>query len=180
MIATCFPNAPRRPRETPLAMPHPPHLKPTHKAIQQYHAALKSYSGQHVDHESALETAFSGLLAGAAAARGWTLIPKLKVKRGGKTVIPDGTVRDDFLTRAFSEAKDNHDVNDDEARALLLSIDPLAALAQTQEQLHDRPRELPRPPRPTCKPRGRRRQTRPARRSASQRGGRRRASRNST
>jgi hypothetical protein len=30
------------------------------------------------------------------------------------------------------------DVNDDEARALLLSIDPLAALAQTQEQLHDR------------------------------------------
>jgi hypothetical protein len=30
------------------------------------------------------------------------------------------------------------DVNDDEARALLLSIDPLAALAQTQEQLRDR------------------------------------------
>jgi hypothetical protein len=34
------------------------------------------------------------------------------------------------------------DVNDDEARALLLSIDPLAALAQTQEQLHDRLLEL--------------------------------------
>src|SRR5262245_12440250 len=30
------------------------------------------------------------------------------------------------------------DVTDDEARALLLSIDPLAALAQTQEQLHQR------------------------------------------
>ena len=29
-------------------------------------------------------------------------------------------------------------VNDDEARQLLLSIDPLAALAQTQAQLHDR------------------------------------------
>jgi hypothetical protein len=28
------------------------------------------------------------------------------------------------------------DVNEDEARALLLSIDPLAGLAQTQEQLH--------------------------------------------
>src|SRR6478672_3549041 len=30
------------------------------------------------------------------------------------------------------------DVNDDEARALLLSIDPLAALARTQEQIHRR------------------------------------------
>jgi hypothetical protein len=30
------------------------------------------------------------------------------------------------------------DVNDDEARALLLSIDPLAALAETQEQIHRR------------------------------------------
>ena len=34
------------------------------------------------------------------------------------------------------------DVNDAEARALLLSIDPLAALCQTQEQLRDRLLEL--------------------------------------
>jgi hypothetical protein len=34
------------------------------------------------------------------------------------------------------------DVNEEEARALLLSIDPLAALAQTQEQLHQRLLEL--------------------------------------
>ena len=34
------------------------------------------------------------------------------------------------------------DVNDDEARALLLSIDPLAALAETQTQLHNRLLEL--------------------------------------
>jgi hypothetical protein len=34
------------------------------------------------------------------------------------------------------------DVNEDEARALLLSIDPLAALAETQEQLHQRLLEL--------------------------------------
>jgi hypothetical protein len=32
--------------------------------------------------------------------------------------------------------------DDDEARALLLSIDPLAALAQTQEQIHQRLLEL--------------------------------------
>jgi hypothetical protein len=36
------------------------------------------------------------------------------------------------------------DVNDAEARALLLSIDPLAALADTQTQLHDRLLELTR------------------------------------
>jgi hypothetical protein len=34
------------------------------------------------------------------------------------------------------------DVNEDEAHMLLLSIDPLAALAQTQEQLHQRLLEL--------------------------------------
>jgi hypothetical protein len=34
------------------------------------------------------------------------------------------------------------DVNDEEARALLLSIDPLAALAKTQEQIHRRLVEL--------------------------------------
>ena len=34
------------------------------------------------------------------------------------------------------------DVNEEEARALLLSIDPLAALAQTQEQLYDRLLEI--------------------------------------
>jgi hypothetical protein len=33
------------------------------------------------------------------------------------------------------------DVNDDEARALLLSIDPLATLAQLQEQLYERLRQ---------------------------------------
>src|SRR5437660_10955662 len=34
------------------------------------------------------------------------------------------------------------DVNEEEARALLLSIDPLAALAETQQQLQDRLLEL--------------------------------------
>src|SRR6266478_8628112 len=34
------------------------------------------------------------------------------------------------------------DVNEDEARILLLSIDPLAGLAETQEQIHQRLLEL--------------------------------------
>ena len=39
------------------------------------------------------------------------------------------------------------DVNDEEARTVLLSIDPLAALAETQQALHDRLKEVaPTPP----------------------------------
>jgi hypothetical protein len=34
------------------------------------------------------------------------------------------------------------DVNEEEARALLLSIDPLTALAETQHQLQDRDAQL--------------------------------------
>jgi len=66
-------------------------LKPGHKAIQQYHAALQAYSGQRVEHEGALETAFQRLLADTAKEiKGWTLIPKLHMKVGGKSIAPDG------------------------------------------------------------------------------------------
>src|SRR5689334_16196542 len=53
------------------------HLPPGHRAIQSYYATLKTFSGQHVEHEGALETAFSHLLAETAKPHGWTLIPKL-------------------------------------------------------------------------------------------------------
>ena len=46
------------------------------------------------------------------------------------------------------------DVNEDEARALLLSIDPLAALARTQEQLHQRLMEVTPVDAPNWKPPG--------------------------
>jgi hypothetical protein len=39
-------------------MPRSTLLKPTHKAIQRYYQALRTYSDQHVSHEGALETAF--------------------------------------------------------------------------------------------------------------------------
>ena len=81
-------------------------LKPGHKAIQQYHAALKVYSGQHVEHEGALETAFQRLLGDTARdMKGWTLIPKQSMKVGGRTVIPDGTLRDDFLAAATGKRR---------------------------------------------------------------------------
>jgi hypothetical protein len=59
----------------------------------------------------------------------------------GRLKLLDGHLRRD-LDPNMEVDVEILDVNDDEARALLLSIDPLAALAQTQEQLHDRLREL--------------------------------------
>jgi hypothetical protein len=62
--------------------------------------------------------------------------------------LPDGRLKliDDHLRRDLDPDMEVEvkvlDVSEDEARALLLSIDPLAALAQPQEQLRDRLLEL--------------------------------------
>ena len=59
----------------------------------------------------------------------------------GRLKLLDGHLRRD-LDPDMEVDVEILDVNDDEARALLLSIDSLAALAQTQTQLHDRLLEL--------------------------------------
>src|SRR6266702_4009187 len=59
----------------------------------------------------------------------------------GRLKLIDGHLRRD-LDPNMEVDVEVLDVNDAEARALLLSIDPLAALAQTQEQLLDRLLEL--------------------------------------
>lgn len=92
-------------------MPTTGTIKPTHKALQSYYAALQAYSDQQVTHEGAVETAFQQLLGETAKSHGWSLVPKLSIKRGGKSLIPDGTVRDEFnLHRGYWEAKDTDDV----------------------------------------------------------------------
>src|SRR6184192_1337988 len=53
----------------------------------------------------------------------------------GRLKLIDGHLRRD-LDPDMEVDVEVLDVNDDEARALLLSIDPLAALAQTQGQIH--------------------------------------------
>jgi hypothetical protein len=46
----------------------------------------------------------------AAKKRGWTLVPELSTHSGGKRVVPDGTLRDEFrLARGWWEAKDTSD-----------------------------------------------------------------------
>jgi hypothetical protein len=59
----------------------------------------------------------------------------------GRLKLIDGHLRRD-LTPDMEVEVEVLDVTEEEARALLLSIDPLAALAQTQEQLHRRLVEL--------------------------------------
>src|SRR6266852_6692287 len=55
----------------------------------------------------------------------------------GRLKLLDGHLRRDIDPNMEVEV-DILDVNEDEARTLLLSIDPLAALAETQKELHDR------------------------------------------
>src|ERR1700704_1885788 len=55
----------------------------------------------------------------------------------GRLKLIDGHLRRD-LDPDMEVDVEVLDVNDDEARVLLLSIDPLAALAETQHEIHDR------------------------------------------
>src|SRR6516165_2266868 len=59
----------------------------------------------------------------------------------GRLKLLDGHLRRD-LDPELEVDVEVLDVTDEEAKVLLLSIDPLAALAQTQEQLHQRLLEL--------------------------------------
>jgi hypothetical protein len=59
----------------------------------------------------------------------------------GRLKLIDGHLRRD-LDPDMEVDVEILDVSEEEARALLLSIDPLAALAETQQQLHDRLMEV--------------------------------------
>ena len=91
-------------------MPSAPHVKPTHKAIKTYYAALATYADQSVEHEGALRSAFQNLLSETGRKVGWTLIPELSLDANGHQIRPDGTFRDEFtIERGYWEAKDTDD-----------------------------------------------------------------------
>jgi predicted helicase len=78
--------------------------------IKTYLKDLKHLQSQAVTHELGLRGPFQNLLDKAAKKRGWTLVPELSTYSGGKRVVPDGTVRDEFrLARGWWEAKDTSD-----------------------------------------------------------------------
>lgn len=78
--------------------------------IKTYLKDLQHLQNQAVTHELGLKGPFQNLLDKAAKKRGWTLVPELSTYSGGKRVVPDGTVRDEFhLARGWWEAKDTSD-----------------------------------------------------------------------
>jgi predicted helicase len=78
--------------------------------IKTYLKDLQHLKSQAVEHELGLRGPFQNLLDKAAKKRGWTLVPELSTYSGGKRVVPDGTVRDEFrLARGWWEAKDTSD-----------------------------------------------------------------------
>jgi predicted helicase len=78
--------------------------------IKTYLKDLQHLKDHSVSHELGLKGPFQNLLDKAAKKRGWTLVPELSTYSGGKRVVPDGTVRDEFrLARGWWEAKDTSD-----------------------------------------------------------------------
>ena len=106
-------------------------LKPTHKPIRAYYAALGQFErlgitfpaankthihpGQFerlgITHETAVRSAFQALLEHCGRQCQWTLVPEYAITRPGKKrVVVDGALIDDFqLTHGIWEAKDIHD-----------------------------------------------------------------------
>ncbi len=85
-------------------------VKPTHKAVKSYYAALETYADHSVEHEGALRSAFQNLLADTGRKVGWTLIPELSLDANGHSIRPDGTFRDEFtIERGYWEAEDTAD-----------------------------------------------------------------------
>ena len=86
-------------------------LKPTHKPVEDYYAALAQFEQLEVRHEGAVRSAFQSLLQGCARQFDWTLVPEhsMTVRRNRRIVV-DGALMDDFrLTHGYWEAKDEDD-----------------------------------------------------------------------
>jgi predicted helicase len=85
-------------------------LSPSDPIIKTYLKDLQHLKSHQVTHELGLKGPFQTLLDKAAKKRGWTLVPELSTHSGGRRVVPDGTVRDEFrLARGWWEAKDTSD-----------------------------------------------------------------------
>ena len=77
-------------------------LKPTHKVVRLYYAALEQFERLGVTHGTAVRAAFQGLLEHCARQCKWTLVAKYEVSTGrGKRNVADEALVDDFrLTQA--------------------------------------------------------------------------------
>ena len=86
-------------------------LKPSHKSVKDYYAALDQFTHLNVTRETAVRSAFQALLEHCARQLRWTLVPEHTVNpRASRRVIVDGALIDDFhLAHGYWEAKDEDD-----------------------------------------------------------------------
>ena len=86
-------------------------LKPTHKPVKSYYAALDQFAQLGITHETAVRAAFQSLLEHCARQCGWTLVPEHAIStRRAKRIVVDGALIDNFrLTHGYWEAKDIDD-----------------------------------------------------------------------
>ena len=85
-------------------------LKPIHKPIKNYYAALNQFDRLGVTHESAVRSAFQSLLQHYGGKLKWTLVPEYPINRQGSRIVVDGALIDIFnLNHGYWEAKDIHD-----------------------------------------------------------------------
>jgi predicted helicase len=93
-------------------------LKATHKPVQNYYAALRQFDDLGVTHETAVRSAFQGLLDHCARQHDWTLVPEWEIRRPRRHPLRvDGALLDNFrLTHGYWEAKDIRDDLPKEAR----------------------------------------------------------------
>lgn len=86
-------------------------LKPAHKPVGEYYAALEEFKSRGVVHETAVRAAFQNLLDACGKQFGWKLVAEWPIKRAkGHALRADGALVDEFrLTHGFWEAKDAGD-----------------------------------------------------------------------
>jgi hypothetical protein len=82
-------------------------LKPTHKPIVNYYAALRQFDDLGVSHEGAVKSAFHGLLDHCARQHDWTLvIDQYQVstdKRSGITNDPNRPDDPEYIVRLLGQ-----------------------------------------------------------------------------
>ena len=86
-------------------------LKPTHKAVKDYYAALDQYARLGITHEGAVRSAFQSLLESCARQEKWTLVAEHSMLSLIDTrIFVDGALIDEFtLSHGYWEAKDMND-----------------------------------------------------------------------
>ena len=85
-------------------------LKANYNVVKDYYDTLKGITTLHLFHEGVVSPAFAALLRYCGRQYGWTLAEKSPLKRGNRTLYPDGTLFDDFkIPHGYWEAKDSED-----------------------------------------------------------------------